>query len=200
MPTCHKCNDTGVFETGNNDLPCSCPAGGAALFNQAGVKGPVSGAEMRRHFMNNSPEPIEMHGGEIPASSLPGRPTPNKWAEFTHPTYHIVDAGRTAAFLIPINKLYLKEWGTNVTFEMKLSTFLRERFSGFTVNPIPRDGVWVDSENRVHVDRSIEYLVSFPGKERIVELFAFLSEIAKEMGEQCLLVRAGQYDGLLYPS
>ena len=30
---CPKCNDTGVIETGNNDLPCSCPKGDTAIFN-----------------------------------------------------------------------------------------------------------------------------------------------------------------------
>lgn len=70
---CIKCSDTGVIETGNNDLPCDCPAGDAALFNQAGIEGQVTGAEIRRHFLNNSPEPIHPGRDRIPASSLPGR-------------------------------------------------------------------------------------------------------------------------------
>lgn len=73
MSKCGKCNDTGVIETGNNDLPCDCPAGSTALFNEAGVEGPVTGEEIRRHFLNNSPEPIKTGGNPIPASSLPGR-------------------------------------------------------------------------------------------------------------------------------
>ena len=73
MPTCKKCNDTGVIETGNNDLPCDCPKGATALFNQAGVDGLVTGEEIRRHFLNNSPEPIEIGRDNISASSLPGR-------------------------------------------------------------------------------------------------------------------------------
>ena len=73
MPKCTKCNDTGVFETGNNDLPCDCPAGATALFNQADVEGPVTGAEIRRHFLNGSPEPIRTGRDPIPASSLPRR-------------------------------------------------------------------------------------------------------------------------------
>jgi len=73
MP-CRKCNDTGVIETGNNDLPCDCPAGAKAMFNVCGVKGPVTGEEMRRHFLNESPEPLLRRGGKnILASSLPGR-------------------------------------------------------------------------------------------------------------------------------
>lgn len=73
MPPCPKCNDTGVIDTGNNDLPCDCPAGDTALFNQAGVDGPVTGAEIRRHFLNNSPDPISIGKDNIQASTLPGR-------------------------------------------------------------------------------------------------------------------------------
>lgn len=66
---CPKCNDTGVIETGNNDLPCSCEKGDLALFNNAHVKGgPITGAQVKRHFLNNSPEPIE---GTIHISELP---------------------------------------------------------------------------------------------------------------------------------
>ena len=36
-PSCRKCNDRGVIETGNNDLPCECPAGDHALFNTGGA-------------------------------------------------------------------------------------------------------------------------------------------------------------------
>ena len=53
---CERCDDTGVIETGNNDLPRDCSAGGAARFNVAGV-GNVSGEAVRRHYLNNSPEP-----------------------------------------------------------------------------------------------------------------------------------------------
>ena len=56
-PLCDRCNDTGVWETGNNDLPCDCPAGKRAIFNVAGVSRPVTGEEVQRHFLNGSPEP-----------------------------------------------------------------------------------------------------------------------------------------------
>jgi hypothetical protein len=73
MPLCNKCNDTGVWKTGNNDLPCSCPAGDTALFNEASVRGPVTGAEIRRHFLNGSPESINVGPEGMSADSLPGR-------------------------------------------------------------------------------------------------------------------------------
>ncbi|MBI5733236.1 hypothetical protein HY967_04815 [Candidatus Jorgensenbacteria bacterium] len=73
MAKCEKCGDSGVIETGNNDLPCDCPFGDTALFNEAGVIGPVTGAEIKRHFNNNSPEPIKIGKKSINASDLPGR-------------------------------------------------------------------------------------------------------------------------------
>ena len=68
---CTHCNDTGVIETGNNDLPCTCSMGDKALFNNAWVNGgPITGAEVKRHFLNNSPSRIEK---TIHISELPGR-------------------------------------------------------------------------------------------------------------------------------
>lgn len=72
-PKCKKCNDTGVEETGNNDLPCDCPAGRTARFNVAGVDGQVTGEEIERHFLNNSPQPIKTGRTSVLASRLPGR-------------------------------------------------------------------------------------------------------------------------------
>lgn len=54
---CTKCRDTGVIETGNNDLPCDCAAGDVAQFNVSGV-GQIDGASVKRHHLNNSPEPL----------------------------------------------------------------------------------------------------------------------------------------------
>ncbi len=70
---CLECNDTGVIDTGNNDLPCECLLGALALFNVAGVDGPVTGTEIRRHFLNGSLEPIALESDPIDAQSLPGR-------------------------------------------------------------------------------------------------------------------------------
>ena len=45
MPNCEDCKDTGVIETGNNDLPCpNCPAGQTAVFNTP--EGAKTGAEL----------------------------------------------------------------------------------------------------------------------------------------------------------
>lgn len=44
---CLRCGDTGVIETGNNDLPCDCPKGDTAMFNHAGFEAPVTGAWLK---------------------------------------------------------------------------------------------------------------------------------------------------------
>jgi DnaJ-class molecular chaperone len=44
---CPKCNGTGVIDTGNNDLPCGCPAGDGAVFNVAG-RGQVNGSTLKQ--------------------------------------------------------------------------------------------------------------------------------------------------------
>ena len=48
--SCSKCAGTGVIETGNNDLPCDCPAGAAAKFNVSAPGGmrQKTGAEIRQ--------------------------------------------------------------------------------------------------------------------------------------------------------
>jgi hypothetical protein len=71
MAKCTICNDTGIEETGNNDLPCDCPAGDTAMFNQAGVDGLITGKQVKRHFLNNSPDPIRIGRNNISASSIP---------------------------------------------------------------------------------------------------------------------------------
>jgi hypothetical protein len=60
MPNCEDCKDTGVIETGNNDLPCHCPAGRTALFNTA--DDPLTGLDIimrRKTPLPKWPEPVQ---------------------------------------------------------------------------------------------------------------------------------------------
>jgi hypothetical protein len=72
---CNHCKDTGRIEqSGSDDLPCNCPRGAKVRFNVLGVEGEVTGAEVLRHFLNSSPEPIVLDARHpIHATSLPGR-------------------------------------------------------------------------------------------------------------------------------
>ncbi len=77
MGFCPRCSNSGVIETGNNDLPCSCSAGDRALFNVTGVRDVVRGDQVKEHLLNDSPQKIHLKGDgqeqQIPASLLPGR-------------------------------------------------------------------------------------------------------------------------------
>lgn len=47
-PACPHCSDSGVVETGNNDLPCEhCPKGDTAVFYVAGQSSPIDGAQLK---------------------------------------------------------------------------------------------------------------------------------------------------------
>ena len=60
---CQRCGDTGVLKYGDNAVPCGCPAGGTVEFY----------AEVRRHFLQRSPEPLGPEAGQLMADDLPGR-------------------------------------------------------------------------------------------------------------------------------
>lgn len=68
MP-CPTCKDTGVIDTGNNDLPCPCPAGDRAMFNVAGKPTPQRGAEVRRDLSQKA-----VHPPSPPPTPPPARP------------------------------------------------------------------------------------------------------------------------------
>jgi hypothetical protein len=55
---CPKCKGTGVIETGNNDLPCDCPAGDEAKFNVAG-RGTVTGRQIKEDDERRRRTPID---------------------------------------------------------------------------------------------------------------------------------------------
>lgn len=49
---CEKCQDTGIIDTGNNDLPCDCAAGDRAEFNCCvpGGLAVKTGNQLKREF------------------------------------------------------------------------------------------------------------------------------------------------------
>lgn len=56
LAKCRECGDTGIIETGNNDIPCECPAGDTAvLFNAVGGI-QQTGKEVRAEFAANAGE------------------------------------------------------------------------------------------------------------------------------------------------
>lgn len=123
----------------------------------------------------------------------------NKWLEFQNPEadYTIVDLGRPAVFLISAPKLKVKtKFGATV--ESWIETFLRINFGAFTRSSVPNFGVWHNGEEVIH-DECVQYEVSFAGKEKIPFLLELLSQVAKQTGEKCIYLKAGQYSCLVYP-
>lgn len=60
---CTKCGDSGVIETGNNDLPCDCPAGDNAFFNVTG-EGKVSGKDLKARSKVKKTNPLPSQESE----------------------------------------------------------------------------------------------------------------------------------------
>ncbi len=53
---CPECKDSGVIETGNNDLPCDCPAGDKAVFNTC--DGQVTGRSIKKGWEDRARAPL----------------------------------------------------------------------------------------------------------------------------------------------
>ncbi|MDP2696362.1 MAG: hypothetical protein Q8O87_03915 [bacterium] len=119
----------------------------------------------------------------------------NKWAGLEGPGYHLENLGRPAVFLLPSAKIEMQP-----QIEHGLRTFLTENFGAFTVTVVPSFGVWKDANHSVIDDSCLQYEVSFAGKDRIPLLAKKLAEIAQDINEQCIYLKAGQYSCLVYPT
>ncbi len=121
----------------------------------------------------------------------------DKWSGFGSDRYRLQNLGRPAVFLVPLKKLAFKIG--DETVEDQLHRFLIKQFGAFTTSAIPGYGVYTDPEQKVVLDESREYKVSFNGKERIPLLIDELARIAALVGEDCIYLEAGQYACLVYP-
>ena len=130
-------------------------------------------------------------------------PRKNKFDQFKHHSYRIVDIGRTATFHIPAEKLQLQTQRVGKkrgTIEKRIHRFLKRKFGGYHNHPVPSTGVWVSPTEQIFFDNCIPYHVSFLGKKRIPQLLKFFSGLAREMGEECILFSMGEDAALLYPN
>lgn len=120
------------------------------------------------------------------------------WEQFRGEEYELKDLGRPAVFLLPSHKLRLKE-ENGKTIEDNLHSFLIEKFGAFTTTSVPYFGFWHDKKTQIDYDECRLYEVSFLGKENIPPLLTRLSQIAKEIKEDCVYFKAGQRTCLIYP-
>lgn len=121
-----------------------------------------------------------------------------KWKEFESEYYIIQDLGRVMPFLVPSRKLKTAFAGS--TIEDALHRLIKKYVGAYTYLPIPYAGVWTNERGETLYDESREYRVAFLGKERIPLLLEILAAVAKEIGEECLFVGAGQYSATVTPT
>jgi hypothetical protein len=116
----------------------------------------------------------------------------SKWQSLAGPEYRLVDLGRPAVFLLPTKKL-------TKAIEKDLHRFILAHFGAYTTSTIPSFGFWKDADRATISDECRIYEVSFLGKDRIPVLLRKLAEIAAQIHEECIYLKAGQYTALVYP-
>ncbi len=125
----------------------------------------------------------------------------NIWQQFESPdsNYHLQDLGRPAVFLIPLTKLQWKVDG--VACGEHIQQFLTATFGAcsFRSSPVPSSGIWIGPGQKIELDESLRYEVSFAGKDRIPLLLEELARIAILIEEKCIYFAAGQYACLIHP-
>lgn len=121
----------------------------------------------------------------------------NKWEGFQDKSFKIANLGRPAVFFIPVKKLKGKQ-GTRIRQDLHL--FLITKFGAYSASLVPSFGFWKDMSKAVVTDKCIVFEVSFDGKEKIPVLVKKLAELALEIKEDCIYLKAGQYSCLVYPT
>ena len=112
-------------------------------------------------------------------------------------TFRVEPLGRMAVFLLPSLKLKQKQRGK--THEETVHHFLMKHFAGYTASAGNIFGFWRDEQTgREYYGEHKEYKVSFRGRDRVEMLQNFLSQLAKELGEDCIYLEYGEDARLVY--
>ena len=102
-----------------------------------------------------------------------------------------------AVFLLPSLKLKQKKRGK--TYEETVHYFLMKHFAGYTASAGNIFGFWRDDQTgREYYGEHKEYKVSFRGRDRVEMLQRFLSQLAKELGEDSIYLEYGEDAWLVY--
>jgi hypothetical protein len=113
-------------------------------------------------------------------------------------TYRELPLGSAVAFLLPSLKLKgLTAAGTSV--EGKLHTFLMDHFDGYTAQAGNIFGYWRDQAGHESYGEHREFSVAFVDPGKLGLLKTFLSELAADLGEECIYLRADDAASLIYP-
>ena len=107
--------------------------------------------------------------------------------------------GQLAVALLPIEKLKLKS-PRGIPFEKEIHDFLVTNFNGYTVSSGNISGHWKDDHDHDHYGEHRQYKVALPANESVQSFEVFLSEIAADMGEDCIYMELGRDIFLIYRS
>ncbi len=112
-------------------------------------------------------------------------------------TFRIESLGRMAVFLLPSLKLKQKKRGK--PHDESVHHFLMKHFAGYTASAGNIFGFWRDEQTgREYYGEHKEYKVSFRGRDRVEMLQNFLSQLARELGEDCIYLEYGEDAWLVY--
>jgi len=115
----------------------------------------------------------------------------------TKQSFRLDALGRMAVFLLPSLKLKQKKLGKS--FEEVVHHFLLKNFEGYTASAGNIFGFWRDAKTgREFYGEHKEYKVSFRGRDRVAMLQEFLSQLAGELGEDCIYLEYGEDAWLVY--
>jgi hypothetical protein len=115
----------------------------------------------------------------------------------TKQSFRLDPLGRMAVFLLPSLKLKQKKLGKS--FEEVVHHFLLKNFEGYTASAGNIFGFWRDAKTgREFYGEHKEYKVSFRGRDRVAMLQEFLSQLAGELGEDCIYLEYGEDAWLVY--
>jgi len=106
--------------------------------------------------------------------------------------------GTAVIFLLP--SLKLKEPSPEGgTVELRLHTFLMEHFGGYTAQAGNIFGYWRDGSGRDSYGEHREFSVASVEDAKLPLLKSFVAQMAKELGEECIYLRAGRQASLIFP-
>jgi hypothetical protein len=105
--------------------------------------------------------------------------------------------GRLGTLLLPSLKMKSVS-PRGKTYEQELHEFLVANFSGYTVASGNIAGFWKDRRGEQHYGEHLEYRVGFLSEEKIPLLEKYISELARELGEESLFWATGEDTWLIH--
>jgi hypothetical protein len=114
----------------------------------------------------------------------------------------IESLGKPATFLVPSVKVYGSKYSKSGAVATKIHAFLKATFGGYTCASGNIYGYFENSSSALDYDEHREFRVAFVDDAQGTKLFAlqsFLSELAADIGEECIYLQYGSAAMLVYP-